>query len=188
MPVLFAGSSSYSPLRQSLLGMRMRGNVSLLPNVAASATVEDGNGTKGVSSSTAISQAAAIGPMTWPARSDFCGSVSEDAVGREVTLCGWVDGYRNFGGVLFLDIRDHTGLVQVAYPPPPPPPPCCCTGYGFMQFIVVVFLTVLGTRLLPFSAETRPAPACGKDACRFCCVLNALYMCFNLYFFCTLGC
>ena len=101
--------------------MRMRGNVSLLPNVAASATAEDGNGTKGVSSSTAISEAAKIGPMTWPSRSIFCGSVSEDAVGREVTLCGWVDGYRNFGGVLFLDIRDHTGLVQVRSIPPPPP-------------------------------------------------------------------
>jgi aspartyl-tRNA synthetase len=34
--------------------------------------------------------------------------------GQEVTLCGWVDGYRNFGGVLFLDVRDHTGLVQVS--------------------------------------------------------------------------
>jgi len=34
-----------------------------------------------------------------------------------VTLCGWVDGYRNFGGVLFLDVRDHTGLVQVVSMP-----------------------------------------------------------------------
>lgn len=52
--------------------------------------------------------------MTWPSRSHGCGSVTEQLVGQEVTVCGWVDGYRNFGGVLFLDIRDHTGLIQVS--------------------------------------------------------------------------
>jgi len=56
-----------------------------------------------------------MGPMSWPSRSCFCGDVSEENVDQEVTLCGWVDGYRNFGGVLFLDIRDHTGLVQVYF-------------------------------------------------------------------------
>ena len=30
-------------------------------------------------------------------------------VGSPVTVCGWVDRYRNLGGLLFLDIRDHTG-------------------------------------------------------------------------------
>jgi hypothetical protein len=52
--------------------------------------------------------------MTWPSRSHGCGAVTEQLVGQEVTICGWVDGYRNFGGVLFLDIRDHTGLIQAS--------------------------------------------------------------------------
>jgi aspartyl-tRNA synthetase len=34
-------------------------------------------------------------------------------VGDSVTICGWVDKYRNLGGLLFLDIRDHTGVIQV---------------------------------------------------------------------------
>jgi aspartyl-tRNA synthetase len=37
-----------------------------------------------------------------------------------VVLCGWVDKYRNLGGLLFLDIRDHTGLVQVVSSPATP--------------------------------------------------------------------
>jgi aspartyl-tRNA synthetase len=37
-----------------------------------------------------------------------------------VVLCGWVDKYRNLGGLLFLDIRDHTGLVQVVSSPETP--------------------------------------------------------------------
>eukprot|EP00873_Tetraselmis_striata_P022037 jgi/Tetstr1/442301/TSEL_030442.t1 len=57
------------------------------------------------------------GPMTWPARSALCGQLRDEGAGQAVTLCGWVDGYRNFGGVLFLDIRDHSGLVQVVSMP-----------------------------------------------------------------------
>lgn len=34
-------------------------------------------------------------------------------VGEKITVCGWVDKYRNLGGLLFLDIRDHTGILQV---------------------------------------------------------------------------
>ena len=34
-------------------------------------------------------------------------------VGQTMRVCGWVDRYRNLGGVVFLDIRDHTGVVQV---------------------------------------------------------------------------
>lgn len=60
---------------------------------------------------------AAVGPMTWPARSALCGQLRDEGAGQAVTLCGWVDGYRNFGGVLFLDIRDHSGLVQVVSMP-----------------------------------------------------------------------
>ena len=50
-------------------------------------------------------------------RSHFCGAVSEDLVGESVTLCGWVHRRRDHGGVIFIDLRDRTGLVQVVYDP-----------------------------------------------------------------------
>lgn len=46
-------------------------------------------------------------------RSHGCGTLAENHVGDSVTICGWVDKYRNLGGLLFLDIRDHTGIIQV---------------------------------------------------------------------------
>jgi aspartyl-tRNA synthetase len=37
----------------------------------------------------------------------------QDSIGQTVSICGWVDRNRNLGGLLFLDIRDHTGILQV---------------------------------------------------------------------------
>jgi aspartyl-tRNA synthetase len=51
--------------------------------------------------------------MSWPSRSHGAGDVTEADVGQEVTVCGWVDRNRNLGGLGFMDIRDHTGLLQV---------------------------------------------------------------------------
>lgn len=53
------------------------------------------------------------GFMKWNPRSHMCGALGEDDDGSEVTVCGWVDRHRNLGGLLFLDIRDHSGVVQV---------------------------------------------------------------------------
>ncbi len=50
-------------------------------------------------------------------RSHYCGQVNESLVGQEVTLCGWVNRRRDLGGVIFLDLRDREGLVQVVYDP-----------------------------------------------------------------------
>jgi hypothetical protein len=57
--------------------------------------------------------------LTWPARTHGCGALSEAQVndGSSVTVCGWVDRYRNLGGLIFLDIRDHTGIIQVIVDP-----------------------------------------------------------------------
>ena len=50
-------------------------------------------------------------------RSHFCGTVTEALVGESVTLCGWVHRRRDHGGVIFVDLRDRSGLVQVVYDP-----------------------------------------------------------------------
>lgn len=50
-------------------------------------------------------------------RSMYCGEVNESHIGQEVTLCGWVNRRRDLGAVIFLDLRDREGLVQVVYDP-----------------------------------------------------------------------
>ena len=50
-------------------------------------------------------------------RTHVCGDVNETMVGKTVTLCGWVHNRRDHGGVIFLDVRDRSGLLQVVYEP-----------------------------------------------------------------------
>ncbi len=50
-------------------------------------------------------------------RSHFCGRVDETQIGQSVTLCGWADVARNLGGVCFIDLRDHEGIVQIVVEP-----------------------------------------------------------------------
>ncbi|ABV36639.1 aspartyl-tRNA synthetase [Shewanella sediminis HAW-EB3] len=50
-------------------------------------------------------------------RSQYCGDVNKSHVGQEVTLVGWVNRSRDLGGVVFLDLRDREGIVQVVYDP-----------------------------------------------------------------------
>lgn len=50
-------------------------------------------------------------------RSHYCGKVDESLVDQEVELCGWVHRRRDHGGVIFIDLRDREGLVQVVYDP-----------------------------------------------------------------------
>jgi len=50
-------------------------------------------------------------------RTHYCGLVDEALVDREVVLCGWADTRRDHGGVIFIDLRDHEGIVQVVIEP-----------------------------------------------------------------------
>ncbi|WEK56295.1 MAG: aspartate--tRNA ligase [Candidatus Cohnella colombiensis] len=46
-----------------------------------------------------------------------CGKLTKANVGQEVILNGWVQGWRDFGGILFIDFRDRTGIVQIVFNP-----------------------------------------------------------------------
>src|SRR3546814_8726047 len=50
-------------------------------------------------------------------RTHFCGLVDEALIGQTVTLCGWADVARDLGGLCFIDLRAHEGIVQVVAEP-----------------------------------------------------------------------
>lgn len=50
-------------------------------------------------------------------RSHYCGEITTAQIGEEVKVCGWVHRRRDHGGVIFLDIRDRSGIVQVVFDP-----------------------------------------------------------------------
>ena len=50
-------------------------------------------------------------------RTNYCGELGKDFAGKSVTVCGWVHRRRDHGGVIFLDLRDTTGMVQIVVNP-----------------------------------------------------------------------
>ena len=50
-------------------------------------------------------------------RSCYCGDVREDSIGKELLVSGWVHSRRDHGGVIFIDLRDREGIVQVVFQP-----------------------------------------------------------------------
>lgn len=55
--------------------------------------------------------------MSIPKRTEFCGKVTKPFVGQTVTINGWVHRRRDHGGVIFIDVRDRSGLLQLVFNP-----------------------------------------------------------------------
>ena len=52
-------------------------------------------------------------------RTNYCGEITAKNIDQTITICGWVQRRRDHGGVIFLDLRDRTGIVQVVFNPEP---------------------------------------------------------------------
>lgn len=53
--------------------------------------------------------------MTGLKRSNYCAEVSDSDIGKEITVCGWVQKTRDLGNLIFIDLRDRTGIIQLAF-------------------------------------------------------------------------
>ena len=50
-------------------------------------------------------------------RSGYCSDISKDSIGKQVELVGWANSYRDHGGVIFIDLRDRSGIIQLVCDP-----------------------------------------------------------------------
>lgn len=79
-------------------------------------------------------------------RTYYCGQLRSEHIGETVTLCGWVDRRRDHGGVIFLDLRDRSGIVQIVSDPQRTP-----TSYKDAE-------TIRGEYVLRITGRVSPRP------------------------------
>ncbi|HEY2389313.1 MAG TPA: aspartate--tRNA ligase [Candidatus Binatia bacterium] len=82
-------------------------------------------------------------------RSDWAGTLRPTDVEREVTVMGWVHGRRDHGGVIFLDVRDRSGLVQVVLDPER-----CAEAHARGAGVRLEYVVAVRGRVVPRSPET----------------------------------
>ncbi len=82
-------------------------------------------------------------------RSDYAGTLRPTDAGRTVTVMGWVHGRRDHGGVIFIDLRDRSGLVQIVLDPER-----CADAHGAGAGVRLEFVIAVRGTVVPRSPET----------------------------------
>jgi len=91
-------------------------------------------------------------------RDQWCGTLAPQDVGREVRLAGWVHRRRDHGGLIFIDLRDRTGIVQLVFDPEDAAEPHALAGRLRSEHVV----TVAGTVAARAEANVNPRIATGE--------------------------
>ncbi len=89
-------------------------------------------------------------------RTHTCGQLSDSDTGQKVTVCGWVHGHRDLGGLIFIDIRDKWGITQAVFDPDSVSKDCMKTAHSVRyEFSIRVAGTV---RRRPEGMENKQNP------------------------------
>lgn len=77
-------------------------------------------------------------------RTYFCGEVTEQHIGENITLKGWVQRRRDLGGLIFIDLRDRTGIIQVVFNPEVSPEALALAEKIRNEYVLDIVGTVIG--------------------------------------------